>query len=92
MTHELGHIECGGVGKILRWAVLVDGDQRIPIPVYERAFVNVVIMGHGIEHKKIDKAKKLIAKFRHKLYHLVALPGEPIHYETPHQPAEPPHE
>lgn len=87
MTHEIDHIWCGGVGEILRWAKLVDGDVEIPIPVYSRAFVNVVVVGKGTPHKDVEKATKLVETFQHKFYKAVAQPGDDVHYKTPHPPA-----
>lgn len=88
MTHEIDHIWCGGVGDIVRWAKLVDGDREIPIPVYSRAFVNIVLVADGMKHKDVEKASDLVANFRHKFYKLVAQPGESVHYQTPHPPSE----
>lgn len=86
MTHEIDHIWCGGVGEIVRWATLIDGDKRIPIPVYKRAFVNVIVVGDGTPHKDIEKATKLVENFQHKFYKAVAQPGDDIHYRSPDPP------
>jgi hypothetical protein len=88
MTHELWHIICGGVGKVVAWLLLKDGETTVQIPKYSRAFVNIIYTSEGMKHKDVEKAEKLIADFRHKFYKLVAQPGDDIHYQSP----EPPHE
>ena len=77
-------IICGGVGDLERWAKLIDGEHEVPIPVYSRAFVNVILVTDGIPPKKVERARKLIDQFRHKFYKLVAQPGEDIHYTKPY--------
>ena len=78
-------IICGGVGDLKRWATLIDGEHEVPIPVYSRAFVNVIYDQHGIPEKKVKRIEKLIDDFRHKFYRLVAQPGEDIHYTKPYR-------
>jgi hypothetical protein len=82
------HIICGGVGKIVAWLPLKDGDVTVQIPKYSRAFVNIIYSQEGIDHKKAEKIEKLIANFRHRFYQMVAQPGDDVHYHSPGPPAE----
>jgi hypothetical protein len=88
MTHEIWHIICGGVGKILAWLPLKDGDTTVLIPKYSRLFFNVIYSTEGLSHEEIEKIDKDINKLRHKLYKKFSRPGDDIHYQSP----EPPHE
>ena len=74
MTHELGHVECGGVGPVL-------GEKQITIKDHEGLNLAVHLKRrHQWSAKEFEKRKKKIEQLRHKMYEVAAIPGDQYYY------------
>jgi hypothetical protein len=78
MTHELGHIECGGVGPKL-------GKKTIEIEDHEGLNLAVHLKRrHEWSEKEFQARVKKIEKLRHKMYEVAMIPGDEVHYYDKH--------
>jgi hypothetical protein len=74
MSHEFGHIECGGVGQKL-------GKKTIEIEDHEGLNLAVHLKHrHEWSDKEFAKRVKKLEKLRHKMYELAAIPGDEFYY------------
>lgn len=74
MTHEFGHVECGGVGKKL-------GKKTIEIEDHEGLNLAIHLKRrHEWSTTEFDRRVKKLEKLRHKIYELAAVPGDEYYY------------
>lgn len=74
MSHEIGHIWCGGVGPKL-------GKKTIEIEDHEGLNLAANLKRrHGVSDKLHESKEKRIAKLIHKMYEIAAEPGDEFHY------------
>lgn len=74
MTHELGHVECGGVGPVL-------GEKQITIK--DHAGLNLAVhlkRRHEWSEKEFQARVKKIERLRHKMYEAASIPGDEYYY------------
>lgn len=74
MTHEFGHVECGGVGPVL-------GEKQITIKDHEGLNLAVHLKRrHEWSEKEFQARVKKLEKLRHKMYEVASIPGDEYHY------------
>lgn len=80
MTHEVGHIWCGGVGAKL-------GKKTIEIEDHEALNLAVNLKRrHNVSERRHASKEKRIAKLIHKIYEIAAEPGDEFHYYAKTEP------
>lgn len=84
MSHDgiIGH--CGYVGEKIGTMTLVDDQTGVTIKINKgsRGAIITVFSTGGMDHKQVERAKKVELKVRHRFYEAIQVGDEEIYYSA----------